>query len=152
MIPSTVRRVPLHTIGAVNEKIRKETEENVARISAQGPGAIDERLEELDREWDIDRALEAKMASVILLGAALGVLHDRRFLAVPAIASGFLLLYAVQGWCPPLPLLRRAGFRTAAEIDYERYALKALRGDFKTNGAANGERLRATLALEAARA
>ena len=152
MIPSTVRRVPLHTIGSVNEQIRKRTEESVARISTQGPEAIDRRLEELDWEWDIDRAVEAKLASMILIGSALGVLHDRRFFAIPAIASSFLLLYAIQGWCPPLALLRRAGFRTATEIDHERYALKALRGDFKTNGAPTGERLAATLALEAARA
>jgi hypothetical protein len=152
MIPSTVRRVPLHTIGSVNLKIRKRTEESVARVAAQGPEAIDRRLEELDREWDIDRALEAHMASVILLGSAFGVFRDRRFFAIPAIASSFLLIYAVQGWCPPLPFFRRAGFRTAAEIDYERYALKALRGDFVKNGAPKGERLAATLALEAARA
>jgi hypothetical protein len=36
----------------------------------------------------------------------------------------------VQGWCPPLPVFRRLGIRTASEIDYERYALKSLRGDF----------------------
>ena len=28
------------------------------------------------------------------------------------------------------PVFRRLGFRTASEIDYERYARKALRGDF----------------------
>ncbi len=37
---------------------------------------------------------------------------------------------ALQGWCPPLPLLRRLGLRTAEEISQERNALKALRGDF----------------------
>jgi hypothetical protein len=41
-----------------------------------------------------------------------------------------LLQHAVQGWCPPIPILRRLGFRTADEINRERYALKALRGDF----------------------
>ena len=30
------------------------------------------------------------------------------------------------------------GFRTASEIDYERYALKALRGDFKDVATNNG--------------
>ena len=28
-------------------------------------------------------------------------------------------------------MFRRLGFRTQIEIDYERYALKALRGDFR---------------------
>jgi hypothetical protein len=36
----------------------------------------------------------------------------------------------LQGWCPPLPILRSLGVRTADEINEERYALKALRGDF----------------------
>lgn len=40
-------------------------------------------------------------------------------------------MHALQGWCPPLPVFRCYGFRTAAEIDYERYALKAIRGDFE---------------------
>jgi hypothetical protein len=45
--------------------------------------------------------------------------------------AGFLLQHAVQGWCPPVPVFRRLGFRTQTEIDYERYALKVLRGDFQ---------------------
>ncbi len=49
----------------------------------------------------------------------------------PAAVAGFLFQHAVQGWCPPVPLFRRLGFRTAREIDHERYALKALRGDFR---------------------
>lgn len=151
MIPSTVNRVPLHTIGAVNEGIRRRTEKRVAKIAAEGPGAIDRRLAELDREWDIDRAVEAKVATIILIGSALGAMRDRRFFAVPLIGSALLLMYAVQGWIPPLPALRRAGFRTAAEIDHERYALKALRGDFALDGPSEENRPRALRALDAAR-
>jgi hypothetical protein len=151
MIPSTVNRVPLHTIGAVNEGIRRRTEKRVAKIADEGPEAIDRRLAELDREWDIDRAVEAKVATIILIGSALGAMRDRRFFAVPVIGSALLLIYAVQGWIPPLPALRRAGFRTAAEIDHERYALKALRGDFALDGKEEEKRPRALRALDAAR-
>ena len=64
---------------------------------------------------------------------------DRRLLILPVMVAGFLLQHAVQGWCPPVPVFRRLGFRTANEIDAERYALKAIRGDFddltsRTNG------------------
>jgi hypothetical protein len=102
----------------------------VAPVAARGTAAIDRRLAELDREWDIERTLEANAATAVLIGSALGALVDRRFFAFPAVVAGFLLQHAVQGWCPPLPLFRRAGVRTASEIDYERYALKAIRGDF----------------------
>ena len=131
MIPSTVARVPEHTAEKVNQQIHRQTEQNVLRVVRGGPQAIQQRLLELDREWDIERALEANASTAVLAGVALGTLVDRRFFALPAIVAGFLLQHAVQGWCPPLPILRRLGFRTASEIGYERYALKAVRGDFQ---------------------
>jgi hypothetical protein len=128
-MPSTVARVQQNTDEDINRAIRKETQ---ARLSlyAKHPEKIDERLEELDQEWDIERALEANASSVALVGLALGLTADRRWLALPVLVSGFLLQHALQGWCPPLPLLRRLGIRTAEEISQERNALKALRGDF----------------------
>ncbi len=131
MIPTTVARVPEHTAGHVNEDIRRRTQEDIARIAAAGPEAIDRRLEELDREWDIERTLEANAATVALVGLGLGTFVDRRFYLLPAAVAGFLLQHALQGWCPPMPVFRRLGVRTATEIEEERYALKALRGDFR---------------------
>jgi hypothetical protein len=57
-------------------------------------------------------------------------LTDKRWLAFPALVTAFLFQPAVQGWCPPLPMLRRLGLPDGREIDTERSALKALRGDF----------------------
>ena len=131
MIPSTARRVPEQTAEHVNEEIRRATERNVARYAAAGPEAIDRRLAELDREWDVERTLEANAATLAAVGAGLALLADRRFALIPLVVGGFLLQHAVQGWCPPLPVFRRLGVRTQTEIDYERYALKALRGDFR---------------------
>src|SRR6185295_129085 len=131
MLPNTVDRVSNQTCDAVNDRIRRQTEENIARLKQAGPTAIARRLEELDAEWDIERTLEANAASASLIGVTLGATVDRRWFALPAVVGAFLLQHAVQGWCPPLPVFRRLGFRTASEIDYERYALKALRGDFE---------------------
>ena len=125
MIPSTVKRVPQHTAEHINEQIRQQTEENVRHYAAAGPAGIRHRLAELDHEWDVERTLEANAASLVVLGSALGALVDRRFFALPAVVGTFLLQHAVQGWCPPLPVLRRLGFRTATEIDREREALQS---------------------------
>lgn len=138
MIPSTVARVPNHTADHVNACIRRRTEESVARCAAEGPAAIERRLRELDNEWDIERTLEANAATVALIGLGLGKFADRRFYLLPAAVAGFLLQHAIQGWCPPMPILRRLGFRTESEIDEERYALKALRGDFRDVARGNG--------------
>ena len=130
MIPTTVERVPQHTSEAVNERIRRQTESDVARYGSAGDVAIDQRLQELERERDIERTLEANAATIALVGLGLGAFVNRRFFALPAVVAGFLLQHAIQGWCPPVPVFRRLGFRTQPEIEQERYALKVLRGDF----------------------
>lgn len=138
MIPSTTARVPLHTAAHVNEQIRRQTEDRVARYAGAGREAIDRRLAELDREWDIERTLEANAATASLIGLTLGATAHRKWFLFPALVAGFLLQHAVQGWCPPVPLFRRLGFRTQSEIDEERFALKLLRGDFR-NLSADGK-------------
>jgi hypothetical protein len=47
--------------------------------------------------------------------------------------------HAVQGWCPPIPMLRRLGFRTSFEIEEERQALKAIRGDYRNVQPGDGQ-------------
>lgn len=129
MLPSTTTRVERNTTDSVNWQIRQRTEENVTYF-AENPHEIERRLHELDHEWDIERTLEANAAALSLAGVTLGATHDKRWLFLPAAVTGFLLQHALQGWCPPIIFFRRRGIRTSKEIDQERYALKALRGDF----------------------
>jgi hypothetical protein len=51
-----------------------------------------------------------------------------------------MLLHAIHGWYPLLPVLRRIGVRSQDEIERERYALKALRGDFRSLKTAESDR------------
>lgn len=127
---STAERVPRHTASEVNLRIQEETEQRLAYY-ADHPAEIGARLEELKREWDVERTIEANAATLAFTGVILGATVDKRWLALPALVTGFLFQHAVQGWCPPVPVLRRMGFRTAEEISKERYALKVLRGDFQ---------------------
>lgn len=150
MFPATAERVPAHTAGEINRKIAADTEARL-RWLARHPEKISGRLQELEREWDVERTLEANAAALAFAGTALGAAVDRRWLALPALVTAFLFQHATQGWCPPLPVLRRLGFRTAREIETERTALKALRNDFRAlGGEAGSDRLEET--LEAARA
>ncbi len=151
MLPSTVDRVPDHTAEHVNDRIRRETDERVAALAASGREAISMRLKELDREWDIERTLEANAATVAATGSALALLVDRRFALLPLVVGAFLFQHATQGWCPPLPIFRRYGVRTQAEIERERYALKAVRGDFNqvSRDATGSNNRRAERAIDA---
>ena len=120
-----------NTSHTVNERIRRQTEANVARYSAAGPQAIKRRLAELESEWDIQRCLETMAPTITLLGMTLGLTVNRKWFSLPFFVQTFFLQHALQGWCPPIPILRSLGVRTMSEIEEERYALKAARGDFQ---------------------
>ncbi len=130
LLPSTVSRVTSNTAADINRRIYKETEARVEDLAAKGTMAIRERLQALDREWDIERYLETGAASLVLTGSVLGLTKSRMWFLLPFGVAAFLLQHALQGWCPPLPLLRQLGVRTVEEINEERTALKTIRGDF----------------------
>lgn len=128
-IPSTKDRVPSHTEESVNRQIRGTTEENIRQHSVS-PEQIAHRLLALQKEWDIERAIEANASTLAFIGIVLGYLVHPYWLILPGLVTAFLFQHAIQGWCPPIPVLRRLGFRTATEIEAERQSLKILRGDY----------------------
>ncbi|MGZ8993125.1 MAG: hypothetical protein ACXW16_03835 [Burkholderiaceae bacterium] len=149
-VPPTSQRVELHTAPELNQQIRARTDAQVMELEHAEPHRINARLRELDREWDIERLLQANASTVVLAGLLLAIQVDRRFLLLPMAVFSFLAQHALQGWCPPIPIFRRLGVRTMREIERERYAIKALRGDFdgvpRRGEAPSNERVRAALA------
>ncbi|RZL00262.1 MAG: DUF2892 domain-containing protein [Rubrivivax sp.] len=128
IITPTARRITDNTAPEVNQQIQRRTQARVELLAGEGAAAIERRLKALDEEWDVERCLETGAASLTLLGTTLGVAVNRKWLLLPAGVAAFLLQHAIQGWCPPLPVFRRLGVRTADEINEERTQLKALLG------------------------
>lgn len=124
-----LERVRRHTSPRSNQRIDAVIAETIYHYAGRTEGAIAARLDELDREWDIERFLEAHAATVALASVGLATVN-RRWLGFTCGVLGFLLLHATQGWCPPLPVFRRFGVRTRGEIEREKFALRFLRGDF----------------------
>lgn len=111
------RKIDLVTRGAI-----AEAEVSAWRIRA--------RLAELDREWNVDRALMLNFAIVAGLSSSLAMrnLVRRGWLggwgALFFTQIGFLAYHAAKRWCPPMAVFRRLGFRSAIEIAAERCALE----------------------------
>ena len=133
-LPKTTSRVSQCTSRKINERILSDTQKRVEHLCGTNRETLSRRIDELDREWDVERAIETGASVQILLGLALGRLVDRRWYAWSGVVAGFVLMHALQGWAPPLPILRRMGFRTEAEIEAERDTLRILRGDFMPTG------------------
>lgn len=123
-------RVRRHTAPRVNARIDEEIAETVQAYGGATEAELSARIAELERGWDVERVLETNASLLALTGVGLAVTRSQRWLALTASVLGFLFLHGTQGWCPPIPLLRRLGVRTRPEMDRERLALKFLRGDF----------------------
>lgn len=86
----------------------KAREAAVAGRVSHSTGAEATRLKELGREWSIERVLLSALTGALVVTA------PRPALAI--IAAGLAL--------------RALGWRRTREVEQERYALKAVRGDF----------------------
>ncbi|MCB5185017.1 DUF2892 domain-containing protein [Methylobacillus gramineus] len=119
-------RVRRFTSSKINQEIDQQTILNIEKYSGLDQDAIRARIYELDKEWDIERVLEVNASTLSLAGLALGTFVNKKWFALSGGVMIFLLQHGVQGWCPPLPILRRLGIRTRGEIDYEKYSLVGL--------------------------
>jgi hypothetical protein len=128
ILTPTAQRVSANTSPEANLRIRQAMQARVDALAKEGPAAMERRLLALDEEWDVERCLETGASSLILVGLTLGTAVDRKWLLLPAGVAAFLLQHALQGWCPPLPVFRRLGVRTADEINEERTQLRKLLG------------------------
>jgi hypothetical protein len=144
----TADRVRANTASEINRRLDDEARLRVEAYAHRSEDDIARRIAELDREWDTERILEMNASALALAGLMLGITRDRKWFLLPSVVLPFLFQHAVQGWCPPLPILRRWGVRSRKEIDREKYALKVLRGDFRdvAAGATSG-----SAAMEAVR-
>ncbi|MEY2551665.1 MAG: hypothetical protein QOG12_1809 [Verrucomicrobiota bacterium] len=145
-------RVREHSPAKSNERIDRATQRRILRAGGESKAALSRRLEQLDSEWDMERVLETNASALALGGVLLGLFVNRKFFAIPCFVLPFLLQHAIQGWCPPVPMFRSRGVRTRKEIDTEKFAVKALRGDFAEVDSRSDPNDRARAAWRAANA
>jgi hypothetical protein len=114
--------------GRIHDRIHRDMQDRLRELE-QDRSAITDRLAALDREWDLDRAFFLGAGAIVLATAIALAVRSRR--PSPALAAGaFLLARGLIGWAPPLVMLRLLRVRSRQEIEHERVALRALRGDF----------------------
>ena len=92
---------------------------------------INERLLELDEELDLESYIQTESTALTIAGTILALTVNKKWLVLPLATSIFVIVGLARGRGNPLALFRKLGLRTRAEIEKEKYALKAIRGDFK---------------------
>ncbi|HEY3788868.1 MAG TPA: hypothetical protein VGL71_08440 [Urbifossiella sp.] len=106
-------------------------EKRLACLADAGPQAIDERLEQIGTEWSAGRMTKAVIGVAVIVGLILTVLVTPWCVFLPLLGGVFLLqyLFGRTSWLGEA--FQKAGFRSGSDIDQEKFALKALRGDFR---------------------
>lgn len=105
--------------------------DNLRYHSSLGPEAVSDRIRELEGQWGLERTLTAGLAGLGVFGLAMGLLGVRSFRLLTWLSLPLLFAYSLGKWAPPVSITARRGLRSLKEIEEERYALKALRGDFQ---------------------
>ena len=131
VFPPNALKVKMSTSNKINKKINEKMTETIIKKSTSNQESISKRIEELDREWDTERILETNASIFIIISIILGFLISKLWFFLAALIAFYLLQHAIQGWCPPLPIIRKLGVRTMSEINTEKTVLKVLRGDFE---------------------
>lgn len=78
MQPYETDRVRRHTSPDINARIDDEIRASISDYAGASREALTRRIDALDREWDIERVLEANAAGFTLTGLALSQVHSRR--------------------------------------------------------------------------
>jgi hypothetical protein len=99
----------------IRRHIRRQTIADLTRYRGSPPLAVEVRLAQLDREWNVARAIKAGATSFALAGIALGVLVHPRWLLMPAAVVGLALQ------------LRHSRLRSQTEIEAERRVLRIMK-------------------------
>ncbi|CAF3436996.1 unnamed protein product [Rotaria sp. Silwood2] len=137
MIPPTSDRVESITSNDKNVRIYQETINRLSKILEKPREecsiVVENRLKELNNEWDTEHLLEFNAPSLLMITGLLAYIYSKKWLILTIAIASFLLEHAMQGWCPPIPIFRSVfKIRTSVEILTEKVALRLFRGDYQT--------------------
>ena len=103
MINSKNDRVRAHSARHANEEIDRKAQLRVLQAVGDSETELSRRIDELNKEWDMERWLETNASALAFAGILLGLLANKKFFAIPCLVLPFLFQHAIQGWCPPVP-------------------------------------------------
>jgi hypothetical protein len=114
-----------------NKSAENRTLDNIRFYGSLGRQGIDERIRALEDEWDVERAVTVGLSGAGVAGLVIGLLGSRVWRLLAWVSLPLLFLFGQHKWKPSEGILKAMGLRSRKEIQDEKYALKALRGDFR---------------------
>lgn len=120
------------------DSTQSRTGDNVRFYGSLGKEGLTERIRSLDEEWDAEKFVSLALSGAGLFGMIMGFAGSRLWRVLTWASLPLLFLAAQEKWRPSEGILKSLGLRSRKEIYEEKYALKALRGDFQNVDSASG--------------
>lgn len=109
-----------------------DMKDRLAQAASGGIPAINARLDDIEGEWSAGRTAKSFLGVCILAGTILALTVHWLWVIVPAVAGLTLFEYLFTSTSVLVRLMEGMGFRTRSCIEQEKFALRTLRGDFRT--------------------
>jgi hypothetical protein len=119
----TLERVQQATRKTKNIKVNEKIQDNLVHYANEPEFVIRQRIKKLDKEWDTNRTLLVSGAVVALTGVVLALAVNKKWFWLTSAVASLAGEHLIQGWSPPVPILRASGIRTSQEIEKERQGL-----------------------------
>jgi hypothetical protein len=113
--------------------------DSVRFYGSLGPQAVADRLKALEDEPELETVATLGMAGIGVLALVFGILGSRIWRLLAWAALPLIFAHARGRLSAPGEFLKTLGLRSRKEIEEEKYALKALRGDFREVGETQAE-------------
>jgi hypothetical protein len=110
--------------------------DSVRFYGSLGPQAVADRLKALEDEPDLETVATLGLAGTGVLALIFGIMGSRLWRLLAWAALPLIFAHARGRLAAPGEFLKTLGLRSRREIEEEKYALKALRGDFRDIGEA----------------
>lgn len=108
--------------------------DSVRFYGSLGSQAVSDRLKALEDEPDLETVATLGLAGAGVLALIFGVMGSRLWRLLAWAALPLIFAHARGRLAAPGEFLKTLGLRARKEIEEEKYALKALRGDFRDMG------------------
>lgn len=87
--------------------------------AGQGGSKLEQKLEELQSEWTLERIKEVASAAVVIIGVFLSVKNRKKLEEAGQKVASILGVENLRDWTPPEGLLNMLGIRRQEEVDKE---------------------------------
>jgi hypothetical protein len=98
---------------------------------AVGEPGLTARIQALESEWDGETFTATALSAAGVAGLVMALFGSRMWRLLAWVALPALLVLTRKDWRSPPALQAFLGLRSRREIQEEKYALKAMRGDFR---------------------